>query len=81
MKIINLTFPEYMLNDFISEKCSLQKDEVKLIFDNYKFITNVKFLIKKPEMELATDNSITGKYFVNCKDIEIPKKLFFLIKN
>jgi len=61
---MELTLPSYNLNEFISEKCSLQKDEVKLIFENYKFITNIKYLLKKPQLELP-ENTNFSKYSKN----------------
>jgi len=44
---MDLNIPKYNINEFIAEKCTLKKEEVKHIFENYKFIANLKYLIKK----------------------------------
>ena len=50
---------KFNIQDFITEKCTLDKKEIKLIFDNYKFLTNENYLNKEPIIyeKYKNDNS------------------------
>ncbi len=70
--MLNLTISNLSITEFIGEKCTLQKNEVKIIFENYKFITNIKYMINKNKVE-----SLDNVYSSNFLDNGIYKILFF----
>lgn len=44
MSITNLNTFSLDIKEFITDNCTLNKTEIKHIFENYKFITNVKYM-------------------------------------